>query len=117
MSGLLPDHIRINASPPLKGEKEEKRPKQRQVANILEWVQCFSIYTAVRILKYPEKTQDMFGYLALIVEAHMEYEGNGWLSYDHRFRQNAAASLDAIWAKIDCSLWNMAFVSQAKVSR
>ena len=40
------------------------------------------------------------GYLALIIEARMEYtEGNGWVGYDGRFRQNAAASPDAIWAR------------------
>lgn len=87
------------------------------MANILEWVQCFSIFTAVRTQKYPEKIQDMLGYLALIIEARMEYEGDGWLGYDHRFRQNAATSPDAIWARIDPTLWNMAFVGQAKVSR
>ena len=60
------------------------------MANIFEWVQCFSIFTAVCTQKYPEKTQYMLGYLALIVEVHMEYEGNGWLGYDRQFRQNAA---------------------------
>ena len=49
----------------LEGDKEEKRTKRRQVANILE---CFSIFAAVRAQKY----QDMLGYLAFIVEAHME---------------------------------------------
>lgn len=117
MSELLPDRLGINAGPPLDGDKEEKRTKRRQVANILEWVQCFSIFMAVRTQKYPEKTQDMLGYLALIIEARMEYEGDGWLGYDRRFRQNAAASPDATWARIDPTLWNMAFVGQAKVSR
>ena len=117
MSELLPDRLGINAGPPLDGDKGEKRTKRRQVVNILEWVQCFSIFTAVRTQKYPEKIQDMLGYLALIIEARMEYEGDGWLGYDRWFRQNAAASPDAIWARIDPTLWNMAFVGQAKVSR
>ena len=86
------------------------------MANILEWVQCFSIFTAVHTQKYPEKTEDMLCYLALIVEARMEYESDGWLSYDCRFRQNAAPSPDTTWARIDPTLWNMAFVGQAKVT-
>ena len=117
MSELLPDRLGVNAGPPLEGDKESKQTKRRQVANILEWVQCFSVFTAVRTQKCPEKTQDLLGYLALIVEARMEYEGDGWLGYDRRFRQNAAASLDTTWARIDPTLWNMAFVGQAKVSR
>ena len=66
--------------------------------------------------KYPEKTQDMLGYLVLVIEARMEYEGDGWLGYDRQFRQNAAASPDATWARIDPTLWNMAFICQAKIS-
>lgn len=86
----------INAGSLLDGDKEEKRTKQRQVADIFEWVQCFSIFIAVRTQKYPEKTQDMLGYLhvALIIKARMEYEGDRWLGYDRHFRQNAAASPD-----------------------
>ena len=62
-----------------------------------------STFTVVRTQKYPEKIHDMLGYLALIIEANMEYEGDGWLGYDHWFRQKAAVSP---WA----TLWNMAFV-------
>ena len=80
-------------------------------------MQCFSIFTEVCTQKHPEKIQDMLVYLALVIEAGMEYERDGWLGYDRRFRQNAAASPDAIWARIDLTLRNMAFVSQAKVSR
>lgn len=54
--------------------------------------------------------------LGKLVEACMEYEGDRWLGYDRRFRQNAASSPDAIWGRIDPTLWNMAFVGQAKVS-
>ena len=61
MSELLPDRLGVNAGPPLEGDKEESRTKYKHVANILKWVQCFSIFTAVRIQKYPEKTQDMLG--------------------------------------------------------
>ena len=63
-----------------------------------------SIFTAVRTQKYSENIQDMLGYLALIIEARMEYEGDGWLGYDRRFRQNAAASPDAIWARIEARI-------------
>ena len=56
-------------------------------------------------------------YQTLIVEARMEYEGDGWLGYDRRFRQNAAASSDICWSKIDPTLWNKAFAGQAKASR
>ena len=45
-----------------------------QVTSILEWVQCFSIYIAIIAAKHPERIQDLLGYQALIIEAHMEYD-------------------------------------------
>ena len=51
--------------------------------------------------------EDLLVYFALIIEAYMS---DGWLGYDSRFRQNAAASLDTTWARIDPALRNMAFV-------
>ena len=47
----------------------------------------------------------------------MEYEGDSWLGYDRRFRQTVAGSPGATWAKIDPTLWNMAFTGQAKARR
>ena len=91
MAELLPDRLGVNAGPPVEGDKDDKTPRRCQVTNILEWIQCYSIYMAVRLQKYPDKVQDMLGYQALIVEARMEYEGDGWLGYDRRFRQTAAA--------------------------
>ena len=44
----------------------------------------------------------------------MEYKGDSWLGYDRRFRQTVAGSPGAMWAKIDPTLWNMAFTGQAK---
>ena len=94
MAELLPDRLGVNAGPPVQGDKDDKKPKHRQVTNILEWIQCYTIYMAVRAEKHPEKIRDMLGYQTLIVEARMEYEGDGWLGYDRRFRQTAAATPD-----------------------
>ena len=117
MAELLPDRLGVNAGPPVQGDKDDKKPKHRQVTNILEWIQCYTIYMAVRAEKHPEKILDMLGYQTLIVEARMEYEGDGWLGYDRRFRQTAAATPDITWAKIEPTLWNKAFAGQASSSR
>ena len=77
MAELLPDWLGINEGPPVDGDKEDKKQKRRQVSNILEWIQCYSIYMAVWTQKFSRKIQDMLGYQALIVEARMEYEGEG----------------------------------------
>jgi len=49
----------------------------------------------------------MLGYMALIVEACMEYKEDSWLGYDRRFRQMVAATPGTTWAKIEPTRWNM----------
>ncbi len=56
---------------------------------------------AVVTSKQPERIPDLLGYQALILEARMEYDGDGWLGYDRRFRQRAAADTTTVWARID----------------
>ena len=124
MAELLPDRLGITATPTAVSEQDGKHschhskpPKRRQVTSILEWIQCFIIYTAVYTDKHPQKIKELFGYQALIVEARMEYDGETWLAYDRRFRQTVAATPDTVWAKIDPTLWNKAFTGQAKSKR
>ena len=116
MAELLPDLFGIWTE---STDKDDKKPtlKKHGVTGILEWVQCYCIYTAVALAKHPERNQDMLGYMALIVEACMEYEGDSGLGSDHRFGQMVAATPGTTWAKIDPTLWNMAFTGQARAHR
>ena len=104
MAELLPERLGFNVfNSPMSDDKDGKhssKSRKRQVTTITEWVQCFSIYAAVMAQKYPIKVRDLLGYQALLVEAHIQYEGDAWLGYDRRFRQTAAASLDLVWAGI-----------------
>ena len=51
--------------------------RRRPVTSIVEWTQCFSNYSAVLAQGQPERVSDLLGYQHLILEAHLEYEGNG----------------------------------------
>ena len=124
MADLLPDRLGTAGGHLAEEESPEKHfvvrlqhPKKKQVTNILEWIQCFGIYTAVVAKKDPARVQDLLGYQSLIVEAKMEYQGDGWLGYDRRFRQRAAADLGKPWSVIDPSLWSMALSGLAKATR
>lgn len=117
MAELLPKNLGVNAAPLETGDKEEKRKgKREQVKNILKWLQCYRMYIDVVVVKYPQRLPDMLGYQVLIIAAHMKYEGDGWLGYDHRFRQRAAAMPDAVWARIEPTLWNIAFAGKARAA-
>lgn len=65
--------------------------------------------------KFPERHQDMLDYLALIVQVHMDCEGDSGLSYDHRFHQMVADTPRVSHAKNDPMLWDVAFTGHAKV--
>ena len=119
LAELLPDHIgSLSGNPALDDEdKTSSKQTKRQVTTILEWVRCFSLYMAVIALKNPGKLPDLLGYQVLIVEARMEHEGDGWLGYDRRFRQMATAVPATTWAKIEPTLWNMAFAGKARSIR
>ena len=54
----------------------------REVLDLLNWVQCFGIYTAVVASAFPERVQKLLAYLTLIVQESRRCGGKGWLSYD-----------------------------------
>ena len=114
MSELLPD--RLGTAALAAGEDQSRIPGSRRkvVTNILEWVECFTIYIAVVSRTQPQRVPEMLGYLILILEAHMEYAGDGWLGYDRRFRMAVAGNPSINWATIDTTLWNLAFSGKGK---
>jgi len=83
----------------------------RPVVSIVEWTQCFTNYVSIRGRAQPEKVSDLPSYEHLILEAHLEYVGDGWSVYDRQFRQIAASCPSTIWTRRDDDLWNMIFKS------
>ena len=88
MSELLPEQL--GPSDIKLSSEKQQGTKKKLISNILEWVQCFSIYVSVIALKEPQRIPDLLCYMNLIIEVHREYSGDAWQGYDHRFRQRAA---------------------------
>ena len=83
MVKLLPDRLGCSyGSTPV--DKTSKSKKQ-SVTNILECIKCFGIYMAVIAKSQPDRIPDLLGYQSLIIEAHLEYAGDGWIGYDKDF--------------------------------
>jgi len=96
--------------------EDTQKPKVKHISTILEWFQCFSVYSWVITASQPEQAQDLLGYQAVIVDARMQHEGRGWLNYDRCFRHAAAADPTAAdptrkWSSLDSDLWHMCFTS------
>ena len=87
--------------------------EQQVVCNILVCFQCFfGLYTAV-VTKKSERIPDLIAYQTIIIEAHLEYEGDGWIGYDCRFWQRMVSSSRRAWSHIDSTFWSMAFAGRA----
>ena len=93
------------------------KSKQRPITNISEWLQTFAVYVSVIARKQPQRVPDLMGYQILMLEASNEYQGNCWLAYYRRFRQQAASLPNCKWSTIDSTIWNLAFTGQARASR
>ena len=74
MEELLPDCLEFRRAPP----KRMKRCLSQRGARLPVYWNGYSVTVSIvrsSLPKFPERTQDMLGYQALIVEACMEYEG------------------------------------------
>ena len=111
MSELTVDSLSM-----MQGDESSKsnHSKKRPVTSIIEWAQCFTNYIAILSQAKPTRTLDLLGYQHLVLEAHLEYSGDGWMIYDRRFRQIAATRPAITWAQRDGDLWHMAFGSNQR---
>ena len=103
MAGLLPEWLGKYCN----NEESKARKKKPSVTNILEWLQCFTVYVAVQGQKQPECIQDLMGYQALIIDAYLEYKSTWWIGYDQFLQQIAASEPGRSWASVDPTLWNL----------
>ena len=51
------------------------RHKKRQIANIADWIQAFTVYVAAMSTKYPEAILDLLAYQLTIIKASQQYDG------------------------------------------
>ena len=110
MGDLVPTNLSFE-------ETTGTKSKHRSITNISEWLQAFAVYVSVVSKKQPERIPDLMGYQVLILEASNEYQNNGWLAYDRRFRQLAASQPNCKWSNMDSTFWNIAFTGQARANR
>ena len=108
MIELLPNQLGTTRSPANDDSVRAVRQRRRELSGILQWIQSFATYTGICCQNQPHRIQDLLGYQTLIIEASLEYQGDGWLGYDQQFQQRAAANPALVWANTDTTLWNLA---------
>ena len=78
------------------------RPRLREVTNLITWCYCFMGFMAVATSD--KKTRDQLAYARLLIREAQRHGGQGWLDYDHAFRQQVAADPSIPWNTLNPSL-------------
>ena len=80
MAEPLPDHL---SSSPYTDEDQAKssKVKYKEVLNIIEWLQCFSLYIAVIARSNANRVVNLLGYQNLIVQSQLKYRDGCWAVY------------------------------------
>ena len=103
MPKLLPEKLisaECNAGDNAAGQKQ----KPPEAITILQWVQCFELYTAIVSHAEPEWIADLLGYQQLILHASQHYQEGRWISYDRHFRWKASVTKSKKWSLIDINI-------------
>ena len=107
MVELMPDYLR-SPNPSDEDLLKHSKPKNWEITNIVDWIQCFSLYIAVVCRSQPQQITDLLGYQNLIITSHQRFPDFNWATYDREFRQQAAARTIPDWSVLDNTLWNLA---------
>ena len=84
------------------------------ITDISLWVERFAVTAAILATHFPEKAPEFFVYMATIVRAERNYEGEHRIVYDCQFRREALAYRDLNWSATDQRLYDEAFTGRAK---
>ena len=81
------------------------------ITDISQWAER---YTAILRTRFPDKATEFWAYLATIVRAERNYEGQRWVTHDRHYRREALARKDLNWSVTDSRLYNESFTGRAK---
>ena len=112
MAELLPSYL--DSADLNSGDQSARSHRQPPtVSDMIDWIQCFAIYTAIISCKKPKRIPDLLGYQSLIIGASTDCHQGKWVIYDRRFRLKASASHTEQWSTIGVTLWNVTFPKKA----
>ena len=87
------------------------RSARREIPDVLSWLQCFTLYTAVVVSRHPEKIKELLAYQAMIISEARRCGGRGWLLYDAAFRQQMTSFEAVDFGRINQSLYSTTFLA------
>lgn len=86
---------------------------KKLIPDLATWTQCFAIYTAVLVTKFPARAQSLLMYMGVIAKLSKKFKWPSWIIYDHTFRQEASATGQWEWSKIDGGIYAQCFTGMS----
>ena len=86
---------------------------KRLIPDFGTWVQCFTVYAAIVLSRFPERSTSLMLYAGSIGRLSQRFKWPSWVIYDNAFRQEAAESGNLDWSKIDASIHAQCFTGMA----
>ncbi len=86
---------------------------KRVTPDLGTWLQCYALYSAVMLTKYPNRAVSLMMYAATVAKLSQKFRWPSWVVYNNSFRQEAAESGKTDWGKIDGSLHAQCFLGMA----
>ena len=86
---------------------------KKHIPDLATWIQCFAIYSAVLLTKYPERAQSLLMYSASISQLSKKFRWPSWIIYAQHFGHEGADSGKTDWSKIDSSIYTQRFTGMS----
>ena len=102
---LLPPHAGV-APPTTTTRTSAPRRQLVTVGDIFTWMMCSHQFVALAVVFFhPEKLGQFMAYTNTILWAYLEFEGDGWRTYDRTFRLQVSGCPTEDWASLNLSLF------------
>ena len=95
-------------------QAEDLMQSKKLIPDLPTWLQCFALYVTVAANHQPERIPDLMAYMNSIAKASKIYKWPAWVVYDQNFRQEVAGSREAVWARVDPSIYSQCFLGMAR---
>ena len=119
MWDLLGDNIALlqqldSVQGPFQSFSGGPKPRLREITSLSSWLHCLLAYTAIRTTD--QATRDQLTYARLLIQESLRHGGNGWLDYDHVFRQQVAINPSLPWNTLHPGLHSSTILGQRSLT-
>ena len=99
----------------LLAQMHELDNSRKAIPDFTTWTQYFTLYSAVILLKQPDRVADLMAYFFATADNARKYRWPSWIVYDQNFRQLMEDTQDKVWAKTNPSIFTRSFIHAQKL--